>query len=111
MFNLIEGIKYAMQECNKTPEDIDWVGNYNGTLVLDWGDFVEHCDVDFDGWVRDQIPPDLIVKFCDGSWLEREGSGCWYFRKSPEKCVANSPFRFKKCVNEEGEEICVWKEI
>lgn len=116
MYNLIVNIKKIMKFYNKTVEDIDWVGNAEGTLVNDWEFFKEHCNINYDNWDGPGTPYDIVVVFKDGSWLERDCdmesmNEFWCYRKPPTESAISSPFQFEKCVDDDYGVFYDWKEI
>ena len=92
MANLFQETLEIMQEHNKTPEDVDWVGSIDGEYVCTWEEFVKLADREYNNrWNLPQVAMDLVIVFKDGSWLERyvcderEQSEWWEFKQTPKK--------------------------
>lgn len=86
MTNLLQETRSYIEKCEKTTDDVKWVGN--GEYVISWEEFTKIADVEYDsGYGAQEIASDLLI-VGDNWWLEREeydGSEGWSFKTMPLK--------------------------
>lgn len=91
MSNLLQQTLDVMEEYEKAPSDVAWVGSKDGKYAMEWSDFEKIADVDYDsGYGGQEIASDLVI-VGDNWWLERgeyDGSEWWNFHTLP---LANKP--------------------
>lgn len=88
MTNFIDETLKEIAQIGKKEIDISWVGSKDGTLVMSWETFKKKFrNVCYDsGFGAQKIADDLVVVFCDSSWLERheyDGAESWAYMKVP----------------------------
>lgn len=88
MKNLLQETIEVIQNHDKSPEDIVFIGSTESGHSCTWEQFNWLADFEYDnGFGGQEIPPDLNIIFSDGSWLERgeyDGSEWWAFKQTPK---------------------------
>ena len=97
MTNLFEETIRAMSHHDKKVDDIAWIGG--SSFYIDLSTFIKAAkQTDYDsGYGAQEVAPDLIIAFNDGSWLSRgeyDGSEWWRYNYYPQK--PKEKFRGKK---------------
>jgi hypothetical protein len=95
MSNLLQETKATLEACEKTPEDVKWVGSGDGKYAISWAEFEPLADVEYySGYGGQDIVSDLVV-VGEGWWLSRgeyDGSEWWMFNTPPTLKEATLPF-------------------
>ena len=82
-FNLLRETLMEMNSSYKkthySPADVAWVGSRSGSYATSWEEFAQMADVEIEGF---QVPPDLVIVFKDGSWLEWDPEFYHWVRRS-----------------------------
>lgn len=96
MTKLIEETVKGLEELDKTPAMVEWVGSRDGQYAMAWEEFVKQfADLDYDdGFGRQEIANDLVV-VGENWWLERheyDGSEWWEFKELPVRREDPKPF-------------------
>jgi len=90
--NLLEETLYAIKRRGKTIDDIIWIGNCDGTLIVPVSNLKTILNVEYDsGYGAQEIASDLVIVGKDW-WMERheyDGAESWNFKKLP--ILAPSP--------------------
>jgi len=90
MFETMEAISSA----NKTPQDVQYIGDLNGHGGS-YDSFMDVADLEYScGYGSQEINPDLLVLFTDGSYLYRaeyDGSEWWDLIVPPVPNGSNRP--------------------
>ena len=90
MANLLQETLITLQQKNKTPADVLWVGSAFGTICISWKGFSKIADVDYDsGFGGQEIRSDLVV-VGKNWWLERheyDGSEWWEYKELPVQVI------------------------
>ena len=99
MENLLDETLEVMEKYGYKPPQVSWVGSSDGRYAISMKQFQENFDqVNYDaGFGGQRIAADLVVKFRDGSWLERQeydGAEWWCYRKTPNRSISPLPFQF-----------------
>ena len=86
MANLLRETLYVLEQYDKKPSDVLWVGTLDKYMT--WEDFVKKADFDYDDdYGRAEVNEDLMV-VGKNWWLERveyDGSEWWRFKKRVRK--------------------------
>ncbi len=94
--NLLQETLEVLQNHNKTPQDISWIGNKN--LYMSWQEFASAADVEYDaGYGAPEVAQDLVIVGADW-WMTREeydGSEWWSFKTKPQKPPNAAPPNIK----------------
>lgn len=106
MTNFLEETIDKITSCDKTIEDVDWVGSDDGKYVISWNEFAKIANIDYySGFGLQYIAMDLVVVFNDGSYLYREeydGSEGWSYAKTPRRQYGAKTFEYVR--SEDGYE-------
>jgi hypothetical protein len=91
---LIETIGY-LTICDKTVEDVNWVGSSDGKYVISWQEFEKIGNVNYNsGYGSQEIAADLVV--VGNNWwlsrLEYDGAEDWTFNTLPIMKKKIKPF-------------------
>ena len=90
MTNLLKETEADIKRIDKTPEDIKWIGSYNGKYACTWSQFKELANFEYDcGFGSAEVAIDLVIVFTDGTWFDRheyDGSEWWSFNEVPVIC-------------------------
>lgn len=94
--NLLRETLEKLNYSGQTPENVLWVGNYEGTRVVTWEEFAKiAAEVDYDsGYGANEIVRDLVI-VGDTWWLDRgeyDGSEWWNFNTIPVRQESSHPF-------------------
>lgn len=85
MANLLKETIEVLQDNQKNPEDVMWVGN--STHKFSWEQFKSKANVNYDaGFGSPKVADDLLV-VGNNWWLERheyDGSEWWKFKQMPK---------------------------
>ena len=96
MRNLLEETVAVLKEQGMAPEDVAWVGSADGKFAINWEEFKEISNFEYDnGFGVQEIASDLVIVGKDW-WLERheyDGSEWWEFKRQPKRQNEYSPFR------------------
>ena len=96
MTNLLEETKQVLENHEKKPEDVSWIGSSDGELAISWAEFEKIANIDYDsGFGAQEIAEDLVVVFKDGNYMDRgeyDGSEWWNFNSTPTKKSDAKPF-------------------
>lgn len=96
MTNLIEETLEIMAQHSQSPSEVVWVGNSDGTRAIDWTQFAEIANIEYDdSYGGQEVASDLVVVFLDRSWLERheyDGSEWWEYKAPPVRRSEARPF-------------------
>lgn len=99
MTNLLKETIKKLGECGKTLSDIEWIGNREALIPLEF--FVDIANTTYDnGYGLEEVRKDLIVAG-DGWWLEREeydGSEWWEYKTQPTKPKTTATVKSKLSV-------------
>lgn len=91
--NLLQETFKILHEHGRTPDDVRWVGNADGTVVSSWQSFEAVANFEYDaGYGGNEITLDLVI-VGDDWWLERgeyDGSEWWEFKRLPERAQAST---------------------
>jgi len=94
--NLLEETLHKMEYNNKQENDVDWVGSRDGKYAINWNQFKAIGNIKYDsGFGGQEIAPDLVIVFKDGTWLERheyDGSEWWEYKETPQRQKEATPF-------------------
>mgnify|MGYP006284353917 FL=1 len=87
MTNLFEETKEFLENADKTPEDVKWIGSKTYGY-FNWNQFKEIADEEYySGYGAQEVASDLVV-VGDDFWLERreyDGAEGWSFKEIPTK--------------------------
>ncbi len=93
--NLLEETLDDLSRNGKKPEDVLWVGSYDGEYAMTWDDFAAIANFDYwDGYGDQEVVMDLAVVGRDW-WLDRyecEGVEGWRFQTVPTRKKNAKPF-------------------
>jgi hypothetical protein len=96
MTNLLSETKQVLENHNKEPKDVSWVGSVDGEFAITWSDFEKIADVEYDsGFGAQEIAKDLVIVFTDGTYMNRgeyDGSEWWEYHQAPTKKSDAKPF-------------------
>lgn len=106
MTNFLEETIDKITSCDKTIEDVDWVGSDDGKYVISWNEFAKIANIDYySGFGLQYIAMDLVVVFNDGSYLYRgeyDGSEGWSYAETPRRQYGAKTFEYVR--SEDGYE-------
>lgn len=96
--NLLQETIEILHEHGRTPNDVRWVGNQEGTVVSSWQSFEAVADFEYDsGYGGNEVQLDLVIVGEDW-WLERgeyDGREWWEFKRLPERAQASTALELK----------------
>lgn len=79
--NLLKETNIELATFKFTPEDIIFIGSVDGNYECSWNEFCELANFEYDdGYGGTEVVSDLVIRFKDGSFLERweyDGSEGW----------------------------------
>ena len=88
MTNLLKETLRDIETAGKDVAQITYIGSVSGDYSCTVAEFLVLANVEYDsGYGGQEVASDLIIKFRDGSWMERgeyDGSEWWNYQTSPE---------------------------
>ena len=95
--NLLQETLEKLQENGKEPENVLWVGSKNGEYAVEWSEFAQLADRDYDRDFNSQLVAKDLVVVGENWWLERkdyEGAEWWVFMSFPQKAEEATELQF-----------------
>jgi hypothetical protein len=98
MSNLLKETLEILEENNRNPSQVRWVGSIDGKYAISWDEFAKVADLEYDssyGW--QEIADDLVVVGSNW-WLERheyDGSEWWEYKTTPKKSAKPISFEME----------------
>ncbi len=94
MVNLLEQTLEILKENDRTPNDVEWIGNTK-EYSISWREFVKIADIEYDsGHGAAEIAGDLII-VGRGFYMSRgeyDGAEWWEFHTKPKQPENPKPF-------------------
>lgn len=100
--NLLEETLESLTWNKRTPDDVEWVGDWHGEHGVTWQQFaaMARC-INYDnGYGNVEIPSDLVVVGNDW-WLGRyefNGAECWNYHQLPHCATMNADSPVLPCL-------------
>jgi len=113
--NLLKETLEILENNDKSPKDIKWIGN--NLFKTDWKNFIKVADIEYDaGYGSPKVAQDLLI-VGKNWWLERneyDGSEWWEFKSipiEPKKSIKFKSFTIEQAENNGFEVSCGWESL
>jgi hypothetical protein len=95
--NLLQETENFLFDYEFRPEDIVFIGTYDGSYSCTWEEFKLLADQNYNaGYGSQEVLPDLVIVFKDNSWISRseyDGSEGWDLNRKPEEDINSKPLK------------------